>query len=231
MIEELPEKYFNALGRPKPGAPFNALDLYRFELAHGFLAPGSVLDVGSYFGDFLKIVRKNDESRKIYGTDVNEERVNLANKILEAEVVRLDFRNGALSTFDENSIDNVVCMEVIEHVPDHERALRELCRVARKRVVITVPRNEKIVRHLCIHCGEYTPSSGHLHSYKIDSFDEMAPEDWIIFRRGSFGNKISRKIASRCNSKWIVTYSESISSRIFKRWNRWLYVVLTKKRA
>lgn len=229
MIKKLSDKYFESLGEPKPGAPFNALDFYRFKLAYRFLAPGSVLDIGTYFGDFLKLVRKHDANRKLYGTEVNEERAKLSNSNLEAQIVRVDFRNGMLSTFVEECVDNIVCTEVIEHVPDHEFAVRELCRVARKRVIITVPYNEKIVSNLCIHCCKYTPSSGHLHSYTMRSFDEMLPEDWIIFRPGTFGNRISSRIASKLNNRLITNCSEAIFGRILKRWNRWLYVVLTKK--
>ena len=231
MIIELSNKYFDTLGKPKPGAPFNALDFHRFKLAYKLLAPGSILDVGTYFGDFLKIVREYDTSREIYGTEVNEERADLSNKNVGAEVVRVDFRNGMLSTFEEECVDNIACTEVIEHVPDHEFAVRELCRVARKRVIITVPYNEKIVSNLCIHCCKYTPSSGHLHSYTMRSFDEMLPEDWIIFRRGTFGNGISSRIASKLNNRLITNCSEAIFGRILKRWNRWLYVVLTKIQA
>jgi electron transfer flavoprotein alpha subunit len=63
------------------------------------------------------------------------------------------------------------------------------------------------------------------------SFDEMLPEDWIIFRRGTFGNGISSRIASKLNNRLITNCSEAIFGRILKRWNRWLYVVLTKKQA
>lgn len=229
MIKKLSDNYFESLGKPKPGTHFTALDFYRFKLAFDLLTPGSVLDVGAYFGDFLKIVRKHDDSREIYGTEVNKKRADLSNKNLGAEVVRVDFRNGMLSTFEDSSVDNVVCTEVIEHVPDHELAVRELCRVARKRVIITVPYNEKIVSQLCIHCCKYTPSSGHLHSYKIGSFDKILPEDWIMFRQATFGNKISSRIASKVNNRLFTNCSEAIFGRILKRWNRWLYVVLTKK--
>lgn len=229
MIEEISEKYFNALGEPKPLTSLNALDFFRFKLAHDLLIPGSVLDVGTYFGDFLKIVREHDDSREIYGTEINKERADLSNKNLGAEVVRVDFRNGMLSTFEDSSVDNVVCTEVIEHVPDHELAIHELCRVAGKRVIITVPYNEKIVSHFCIHCCKYTPSSGHLHSYKIGSFDKILPEDWIMFRQATFGNMISSRIASKVNNRLFINCSEAIFGRILKRWNRWLYVVLAKK--
>jgi SAM-dependent methyltransferase len=42
-------------------------------------------------------------------------------------------------TYADGAFDAVVCLEVLEHVPDPIRAMRELARVARKRLIITVP--------------------------------------------------------------------------------------------
>ena len=227
MIDRLSDKYFEKLGKPRPAHAFNIIDYYRFKLAYNFLLPGSVLDVGAYFGDFLQIVRKNNPTRKIYGNDINKERVDLCNKNLGENVVRLDFRNGILSSFNESSVDNVVCTEVIEHIPNDKLAISELCRVARKRVIITVPYNEKIVNYLCIHCCKYTPASSHLHSYKLNSFDEMIPIGWVISKRGTFANIISRILARKFNNLLMVEISETIFCKIFsKKRYRWMYIII-----
>jgi len=227
MIDRLSDKFFEKLGKPKPALAFNIIDYYRFKLAYNFLLPGSVLDIGAYFGDFLKIVRKNDPARKIYGTDINRERVDLCNKNLGENVVRLDSRNGILSSFDESSVDNVVCTEVIEHIPNNKLAISELCRVARKRVIITFPYDEKIINYLCIHCCKYTPASGHLHSYKLNSFDKMIPIGWVISKRGAFANIISRILARKFNNLLMVEISETIFCKIFsKKRYRWMYVII-----
>jgi SAM-dependent methyltransferase len=41
--------------------------------------------------------------------------------------------------FEDQSFDLVVCSEVLEHVPDDTQALKELLRVAKSKVLITVP--------------------------------------------------------------------------------------------
>lgn len=41
--------------------------------------------------------------------------------------------------FRAGSFDTVTCFETLEHVPDPERAMAELARVAARRVIVTVP--------------------------------------------------------------------------------------------
>jgi ubiquinone/menaquinone biosynthesis C-methylase UbiE len=42
-------------------------------------------------------------------------------------------------SFEDNSFDIVLCQEVLEHVPDPIAAMKELKRVAKKQLVISVP--------------------------------------------------------------------------------------------
>jgi SAM-dependent methyltransferase len=194
MIEPHSDAYFEALGEPKPGQPYGILEQYRFWLAYKHLAPGSVLDVGTYFGDFLKLARR--DGRRIYGTEVNQIRVDLANSLLGEDAVIMDFRNGVLSHFDDNSVDNVVATEVVEHLHDVRKAISELCRVARKRVILTVPLREVIMTVLCLHCNSYTPYSGHLHSFDLGSFTDMVPPAWRVIKESPFGNRFARRISA-----------------------------------
>lgn len=195
-MKTIPNKYFESLGNPKPNKPFGLIDDYRFHTAFRHLAPGSVMDIGTYYGDLLMLARR--DGREIYGTEINQERVDFANDLLGEKAVRIGFKNGSLGNFEDNYVDNIVCTEVIEHVPDDVFALSELCRVARKRVIITVPFNEKIKQSLCIHCGKYTPHSGHLHSYDFDTFKNITPRDWVIKFQKHFGKRLTHLII-----KWL----------------------------
>lgn len=188
-----PDAYFEALGTPQPGQSLSLIDDYRFYIVFKHLSSGSVLDVGAYYGDFLKLALKN--GRKIVGTEVNQDRVSLSNNILGDDVIVLGFRNGSLSSFEDKSIDNVVCTEVLEHIPDHKFAVSELTRVARKKVIITVPFRETIQNALCIHCCKLTPYSGHLHSYDLHTFDNLVPKNWVVEKQIPIVNKLSIFIA------------------------------------
>jgi len=100
-------------------------------------------------------------------------RMRLANGRIGARVVRIGFRHGELSDFRDDSVDTVVCMEVLEHVDDLKTAVDEILRVARRRVIITVPCSQKLSYELCIHCNRYTPVSGHLRAFHRDSLQRL----------------------------------------------------------
>ncbi|NQV14947.1 methyltransferase domain-containing protein [bacterium] len=193
MLTEQSDEFFEALGEPKPENPFDLLDAYRFRLCYQQLGPGSVLDVGTYLGDFLKLAR--EDGRELFGTEINMARVNLVNSIMGPDIVRLDFRNGHLKLFATDSVDNVVCMETLEHVADDRNAISELCRVARNMVVITVPYRETVPQVLCTHCGQFTPHYGHQHSYDQGSFTDLAPQGWQVAKEYSFAKKNTRMIS------------------------------------
>lgn len=108
----------------------------------GYLQPGSVLDVGCGSGHMtLEVLRKGWE---VTATDISPEMVNLTKKLAEKEGFFLKARLiGAESIrgLGENLFDNVVCLDVLEHVKDDEKALRGMFFVLKPkgRLVIVVP--------------------------------------------------------------------------------------------
>ncbi len=71
--------------------------------------------------------------------------------------------------FPDSSFDCVFCAEVLEHIPDVEKACREILRVARHEVVIGVPYRQdiRLSRTTCMECGRANPPWGH-----VNTFDE-----------------------------------------------------------
>jgi SAM-dependent methyltransferase len=76
--------------------------------------------------------------------------------------------------FPDRSFDLVFCAEVLEHVPNVERAAAEIVRITRGRAVIGVPYRQDIRsgRVTCRACGKTAPPCGH-----INTFDECRIEE------------------------------------------------------
>jgi len=95
----------------------------------------SVLDLGCSTGNYM--IRLNSLGFRCTGADVNPGYVEAAKK-RGLEVVHV---TGNLP-FPDKSFDSVLMFEVAEHIPDLEPLLREVRRVARKNILITVPNCE-----------------------------------------------------------------------------------------
>lgn len=107
------------------------------------LKPGmSVLDAGCGKG-FITYTLIREWGCRYVGVDLAQPRLMVAAHIgqglgLEAEFARMDL---AALGFRQASFDRILCLEVIEHIPDDLGALRELARVLKPggRLVLSTP--------------------------------------------------------------------------------------------
>jgi SAM-dependent methyltransferase len=94
----------------------------------------SMLDFGCGRGESMQIAREMGMIPS--GTDTDPECVRLASAY--GPTCLLDAAN-PLGQFGEKSFDFVVCMHVLEHVPNPRDTLINLRKIARKRVLVAVP--------------------------------------------------------------------------------------------
>jgi len=161
-------------------------DFYRFKRVRQHIYGNSVLDVGCGRADFLKLIKPN---YKIAGIEINRKRVEYCNKILGKNVVIIGNLEEKIN-LEDSSYDTIICMEVLEHLVNPKEALKELTRISRKRIIITVPFNEKIRWVLCAHCGRYTPMYGHLHSFNKENIKNIIPDNARLIKIELIGNRL-----------------------------------------
>lgn len=117
--------------------------------------------------------------------------------------------------FPENSFDFVFCTEVLEHVPELEKACREIARVARQQVLIGVPYKQdlRVARTKCRSCGRRNPPWGHVNRFDEHRLAALFPELTPIAQRfvGSnceATNVFSAKLMDLAGNPW-GTYQQS----------------------
>jgi SAM-dependent methyltransferase len=138
-------------------AKANGLDLYHFKRSDralprvhktlGFLKGvyfESLLDVGSGRGVFLLPFLEEFPYLSVTSVDVLEKRVELLSDISEGGVSALKVLKANIceQPLSEKSVDVVTMLEVLEHIPDVESAIRSAVKIAKKYVVVTVPSKE-----------------------------------------------------------------------------------------
>ena len=101
----------------------------------------SMLDVGSGRGVFLFPFMREFSRVPVTSLDILEKRVTLLNAIHDGGVENLSALNASICDWDapDGSFDVVTLLEVLEHIPDVQLAIKNAVRLARRYVVVTVP--------------------------------------------------------------------------------------------
>ena len=136
-------------------------------------APESVLDVGCGEGVLTEQFAERVSGGQVVGVDLDDPQ--LREEWARRARPNLDFRSADASAlpFTDGEYDLVCALEVLEHVPDPDRVLAEMVRVARRHVLVSVPR-EPVWRALNMLRGAYirqlgnTP--GHVNHWSKPSF-------------------------------------------------------------
>jgi 2-polyprenyl-3-methyl-5-hydroxy-6-metoxy-1,4-benzoquinol methylase len=145
-----------------------------------------VLDAGCGSGRHLRALAKLPDLT-IVGIDRNNADLNDALMSLKNMpdalsdnylVSRADIKN---LPFACASFDCVICSEVLEHIPEHENALKELVRILKPQgdLVVSVPRyfSEKIC--WLISSAYYSEEGGHIRIYKKKNLQKMLANQGI----------------------------------------------------
>lgn len=119
-------------------------DLPRVQKVMGFLRgvwPESLLDVGSGRGVFLFPLMAAFPHLPVTSMDLLDYRVQFLQDVAAGGMAQLTAIQGSICdcALPDKAFDVVTLLEVLEHIPDVEAAIRSALRLARRYVVVTVP--------------------------------------------------------------------------------------------
>jgi len=105
------------------------------------IGPADLLDVGSGRGAFLWPLLDAFPWLPVTALDRLDYRVADIQAVRDGGIETLTAARGDVTAleFGDASFDVVTFLEVLEHIPDTQRALAEACRVARRFIVLSVP--------------------------------------------------------------------------------------------
>lgn len=102
----------------------------------------SVIDIGCGRGYFLERLVAH-KAKNIWGCDLFD----------DVNIPGTQYRKGNIESlpFADNSFDVVICSHILEHVKNIEKAVAEIKRIARKKVIVTVPKQRYFYYTLDLH--------------------------------------------------------------------------------
>ena len=105
------------------------------------LRPTSQLDVGPGRGAFLWTMLTDIPYVTVTCVDVLPHRVELINTVNKGGIDRVTCYQKDVQSleFETDAFDVVTALEVLEHLPEPGRAVRELCRVGKEWLLVSVP--------------------------------------------------------------------------------------------
>jgi SAM-dependent methyltransferase len=139
-------------------------------------APESILDVGCGEGVLTEQWADKLGSGRIVGIDLDDPKLKAEWDKRRRGNLEYRVEDATNLSYGDNEFDMSTAIEVLEHVPDPERTVSEMARVAKRWVLVSVPR-EPLWRGLNMARGAYwkdfgnTP--GHINHWSKRSFVSM----------------------------------------------------------
>lgn len=135
-----------------------------------------VLDAGCGEGFGLQHLQQESPGLSLVGGDLSFEAMvwGRANLDYDAPLANMNLYR---LPFPDDAFPLVICLEVLEHLPDSYRGLQELARVSSGFVLLSVP-HEPLFRGVNFLRGKHLEAFGndpeHLHNYSGRAFRQMA---------------------------------------------------------
>ena len=159
---------------------FNRLDRTKSNIEKGL----RILNVGCSDGEYDRQLSVN--FKQTFGIDINRDDI-LSAKNYAKKNNFYTLADGSRIPFQDNIFDAVICIDVLEHIPNEKKVLSEIYRVMKKNatLVLTVPHNRYPWTYDPINAflkpfGKHLPigiwAFGHTHLYEIKTLEKKITE-------------------------------------------------------
>lgn len=151
------------------------------------LKPITILDAGCGEGFTMNKLVENGIGKKIEGVEHSKDAIAIGKKLFP----NLIFKEGSLYDlpYKNNSFDLLICTEVLEHLKEPVKALREMLRVSKKSLLISVP-NEPLFTICNLLRGKNFPrlgnDTGHISHWNPVSFKKYLKRNGLRIDKVKF---------------------------------------------
>ncbi|MEK9158163.1 MAG: class I SAM-dependent methyltransferase [Patescibacteria group bacterium] len=102
--------------------------------------PHTIAEIGAGEGFLTSILRDTyPVPTKIFASDISNVILDVARRNLADKNIEFSIQYGENLSYEDHSFDLIVCSEVLEHVQDPNKTLREIYRISNGWVILSVP--------------------------------------------------------------------------------------------
>ena len=142
-----------------------------------------ILDAGCGEGFVVSYLLQGNDRLAITGIDCSPQAIEMARQMVPG--VLFDVGDLREMPYSDDSFDLVMCLEVLEHLPDPHRGLRELKRVTSAHCLVSVP-HEPFFRATNFLRGRHVPAWGrdpeHLQHWTARQFRHLVKQYFEVKR-------------------------------------------------
>lgn len=138
--------------------------------------PQKIIEVGAGEGYLTNIVAQKFPECEIWASDLAKDILAVAPKILRGQNVHISVDDIENLSYPDNFFDLCICCEVLEHISNPKKALSEIKRVTKGKVIFSVPL-EPLWRVLNMLRGKYLKdfgnTPGHINHWTQKNFVKL----------------------------------------------------------
>lgn len=140
---------------------------------------GRLVDIGCHSGLFTKEIIKFVKPREIYGIDISMQSIKKAQKRIKNGIFQVADAHSL--PFKNNFFDIIFCLEVLEHVDDPKKVVREIYRVLKTDgyVIMLIPTDNLLFKITWFLWNLRYPIWKHVHvqSFQNDSLEKIVKKE------------------------------------------------------
>ena len=135
----------------------------------------NILDVGCGSGDLIRRLHKENKDWNFYGIDISSENIKTCRSKNEFNNIFFKEGRGEKLEFEDNLFDEIHCTEVLEHVEDFNKTMKEIKRVLKNggKLTLTVPIKESELILLTLNPKYFEQAGHHRFFSKEDILNEL----------------------------------------------------------
>ncbi len=231
------KKFYDQEAERQVDAATHHLMWYRFYTMIGMINGKqlSILDIGGGDGDVASTLAK--AGHHCYVMDISDVRLKKYEVKAQQQGIKQLLGNvEERIPLDDGVLDVVLCGEIIEHVPDNDRAIDEIHRVLKQsgQFILSVPYRETLKPATCPNCGTKFELNGHLHTYDKDSIaDLLEHHGFSVVRRHIGHTKLSRELWRRWHSSLAIPvchFVDRLTLSLFRASDTWIMMKGIKRK-